>query len=98
MNIINWNTGRRYDSLGQTMSAWHDEENKKIFFVDGSRGINEIIDAVYLSDGASIKDYVMRVYDMDTVSRRATMDNDGEEWIVLDKINEVNKQYRETLG
>ena len=105
-DVISWNTGRPYDDLGQTMSAWRDPEpvskglSTTIFFVDGSRGISEVID---VDNGArkdrrvSIQDHVMRIYDMDTVSRRATMDNDGEEWVILDLINEVNQEYRKSL-
>ena len=108
-DVISWNTGRPYDELGQTMSAWRDPElvrkgfTTTIFFVDGSRGISEIID--WDNDNAprqdrrvSLQDHVMRIYDMDTVSRRATMDNDGEEWVILDLINEVNQEYRKSLN
>ena len=107
-DVINWNTKRPYDDLGQTMSVWRDPEpvskglSTTIFFVDGSRGISEVIDwdddnAPRQDRRVSIQDHVMRIYDMDTVSRRATMDNDGEEWVILDLINEVNQEYRESL-
>tara|TARA_X000001382_G_scaffold127543_1_gene115578 strand:- start:82 stop:483 length:402 start_codon:yes stop_codon:yes gene_type:complete len=107
-DVINWNTKRPYDDLGQTMSVWRDPELVRkglpatIFFVDGSRGISEVIDwdddnAPRQDRRVSIQDHVMRIYDMDTVSRRATMDNDGEEWVILDLINEVNQEYRESL-
>ena len=104
-DVISWNTGRPYDDLGQTMSAWRDPEpvskglSTTIFFVDGSRGISEVIDVddARFSKGVPIQDHIMRIYDMDTVSRRATMDNDGEEWVILDLIKEVNQEYRKSL-
>jgi len=94
--VIHWNTGCQYDSLGQTMSAWSDEKNDKVYFVDGSRSISGVIDGSLKDQyfNPSLRTYVKEQYN-NCCDRRPETDEEDE---ILRELKQQNNQYRETLA